>query len=81
MMKGVRVVVEIDPSEAQEDETITLERLASYVRGTQEAWGATIYVDCAAGGSLTLDALRRGYGIACEALPKPARKSERGWYW
>lgn len=76
-MKGIRVVIEVDPFEVRESDT-TLSQLCDLVRELnylveRAAGSCEVRVDCAAGGGVVRDVLRT-YGVPCSPMPKPRRR-------
>lgn len=78
-MKGIRVVIEVDPFEAcfGHEVGVTLHQVCNVVRDLvafngPATGGCVVYVDAAGPGQLAL-AQMRAYGIDCSPLPKPAR--------
>lgn len=85
-MKGIRVVIEVDPTESWASPCETLEVLcdavAHLVRVNHAACGVVsvrVMVDCGGIGHPAMQYMRNSHGIVCEPMPKTPKIVRREW--
>lgn len=83
-MKGIRVVIEVDPTESWATPGETLEGLCEQVAHLARVNGAVtdnvrVRVDCGGLGGVAMKYMQDMHGIVCETLPKRPRPVRREW--